>query len=244
MRGCSLFRNKEGTLTTAKAATPQDLCDRLDAIIEERSVLKHPFYQTWQKGELTLDALRGYACQYYQHVLAFPKYVSGTHANCDDLADRQELLENLREEEEGPNNHPELWLRFGEALGLTREDMINAQPLPETVALDDTYRRITKDAPFVSGISALYAYESQVPAVAATKMDGLKQFYGITDPQQLKFFIVHKSLDVEHSKVTRNMVARSAQSEDQQALAVEAVAQGAGALLGFLDGCYREYIAA
>jgi pyrroloquinoline-quinone synthase len=231
-------------LTTTNALSAEELCDRLDAIIEEKSVLKHPFYTTWQKGELTLDALRGYTCQYYQHVLAFPKYVSGTHANCDDLADRQELLENLKEEEEGPNNHPELWLRFGEALGLSRDDMINAEPLPETVALDETYRRITKDAPFVSGISALYAYESQVPAVAATKMDGLKQFYGISDPQQLKFFIVHKSLDVEHSEVTRNMVARYAGAEDSQAQAIQAVEDGADALLGFLDGCYREFVAA
>jgi pyrroloquinoline-quinone synthase len=225
-------------------ASRNDLCDRLDAIIEDKSVLKHPFYTTWQKGELTLDALRGYACQYYQHVLAFPRYVSGTHANCDDLADRQELLENLKEEEEGPNNHPELWLRFGEALGLTREEMVNAEPLPETVALDETYRRITKDAPFVSGIAALYAYESQVPAVAATKMDGLKRFYGIDDPQQLKFFIVHKSLDVEHSKVTRAMVARHADTEERQEQAIAAVTDGSDALLGFLDGCYREYLTA
>jgi len=231
-------------LTIAKAVTPEELCRRLDVLIEEKSVLKHPFYQTWQKGELSLDALRGYACQYYQHVLAFPKYVSGTHANCDDLADRQELLENLKEEEEGPNNHPELWLRFGEALGLSREDMINAAPLAETLALDETYRRITRDADFVSGISALYAYESQVPAVAATKMDGLKRFYGINDPQQLKFFIVHKSLDVEHSKVTRNMVARYAGSEDDQETATRAARDAADALLGFLDGCYREYVAA
>lgn len=231
-------------MTTTKAVTPAELCERLDAIIADKSVLKHPFYTTWQKGELTLDALRGYACQYYQHVLAFPKYVSGAHANCDDLADRQELLENLREEEEGPNNHPELWLRFGEALGLTRDDMINAEPLPETIALDETYKRITKDAPFVSGISALYAYESQVPEVAGTKMHGLKEFYGITDKQQLKFFIVHKSLDVEHSKTTRNMVARYVETEEAQEQATKAVEDGADALLGFLDGCYREYVAA
>jgi pyrroloquinoline-quinone synthase len=231
-------------LTTTSSVTAAELCDRLDAIIAEKSVLKHPFYTTWQKGELTMDALRGYACQYYQHVLAFPKYVSGTHANCDDLADRQELLENLREEEEGPNNHPELWLRFGEALGLSREDMINARPLPETIALDETYRRITKDSPFVSGIAALYAYESQVPEVAGTKMHGLKEFYGITNKQQLKFFIVHKSLDVEHSQVTRRMVARYVESEDAQQVATKAVEDGADALLGFLDGCYREYVAA
>src|SRR3989441_11996580 len=180
---------------TSETVTGEALCDRIDELIAERSLLKHPFYQKWQAGEMTLDALKGYARQYYHHVLQFPTYGSGAPANCDDLPDRQELLENLVEEKQGPNNHPELWLRFGEALGLTRDEMINSTPLPETTALIQTYRRITKDTPFISGIAALYAYESQVPEVAGTKMDGLKRFYGITDPQGLKFFVVHHSLD-------------------------------------------------
>jgi pyrroloquinoline-quinone synthase len=224
--------------------TTGDICDHIDQLVAARSLLKHPFYQTWQAGELTLDALRGYACQYYHHVLAFPKYVSGTHANCDDLADRQELLENLVEEEQGPANHPELWLQFGEALGLTREEMINSQPLPETKALDATFKRITKDAPFVSGISALYAYESQVPEIAGTKMDGLKRFYGISDANGLRFFVVHHSLDVEHSKVTRNMVGRYVRTEDERAQATSAVEDATEALWSFLDGVHREYVAA
>ena len=229
---------------TIRTLSAEELCDRIDALIADRSLLKHPFYQTWQAGELSLDALRGYACQYYHHVLAFPTYVSGTHANCDDLADRQELLENLVEEEQGPDNHPELWLRFGEALGLRREEMIGSTPLPETTALIETYRRITKDTPFVRGIAALYAYESQVPDVAGTKMDGLKRFYGITDPQGLKFFIVHHVLDVEHSRVTRNLVAKYAETEEDQASAVSAVGEATQALWSFLDGVHREYVAA
>jgi pyrroloquinoline-quinone synthase len=218
------------------------LCDRIDAIIAEKSILKHPFYQRWQAGGLTLDELKGYTCQYYHHVLAFPKYVSGTHANCDDLADRQELLENLREEEEGPANHPELWLQFGEALGLDRTDMTDATPLPETTSLDETFRRITKDSPFMAGIAALYAYESQVPEVAGTKMEGLKKFYGIKSPEGLRFFVVHHSLDVEHSKVTRNMVARYADTPEAEEQATKAVEEACDALWGFLDGCYREYV--
>ena len=223
---------------------PSALCDRIDAIIAEKSILKHPFYQRWQAGEMTLDELKGYTCQYYHHVLAFPKYVSGTHANCDDLADRQELLENLREEEEGPNNHPELWLRFGEAIGLQREDMTDAVPLPETTALDESFRRITKDSPFIAGIAALYAYESQVPEVAGTKMDGLKRHYGVDSPDGLRFFVVHHSLDVEHSAVTRNMVARYAETPGAEETATGAVEEACDALWGFLDGCYREYVEA
>lgn len=225
--------------------TPSALCDRIDAIIAEKSILKHPFYQRWQAGELTLDELSGYTCQYYHHVLAFPKYVSGAHANCDELADRQELLENLREEEEGPNNHPELWLRFGEAIGLQREDMTDAEPLPETTAIDETFRRITKDSPFIAGIAALYAYESQVPEVAGTKMEGLKKYYGVNSPAGLRFFVVHHSLDVEHSRVTRNMVARYVENNPgAEKTVTTAVEEACDALWGFLDGCYREYVQA
>jgi pyrroloquinoline-quinone synthase len=227
---------------TTETTTGEALCDRIDRLIEERSLLKHPFYTKWQAGELTLDALRGYACQYYHHVLQFPTYVSGAHANCDDLPDRQELLENLVEEEQGPNNHPELWLRFGEALGLSREDMIESTPLPETTDLITTYRRLTKDSPFVGGIAALYAYESQVPEVAGTKMDGLKRFYGIDDKQGLKFFIVHHSLDVEHSKVTRSLVAKYGVTPEREEQAVGAVDEATTALNTFLDGVCREYV--
>jgi pyrroloquinoline-quinone synthase len=223
---------------------PSAVCDRIDAIITEKSILKHPFYQRWQAGEMTLDELRGYTCQYYQHGLAFPRYVSGAHANCDELADRQERLENLREEEEGPNNHPELWLRFGEAIGLKRQDMTEAVPLPETTALDESFRRVTKDSPCIAGIAALYAYESQVPEVAGTKMDGLKRYYGIDSPDGLRFFVVHHSLDVEHSAVTRNMVARRAQTPGAVETATRAVEEACDALWGFLDGCYREYVEA
>jgi pyrroloquinoline-quinone synthase len=229
---------------TTETTTGEALCDRIDSLIEERGLLKHPFYTKWQAGELTLDALKGYACQYYHHVLQFPTYVSGAHANCDDLPDRQELLENLVEEEQGPNNHPELWLRFGEALGLTREDMIDSTPLPETTNLITTYRRLTKDSPFIGGIAALYAYESQVPEVAGTKMAGLKQFYGISDPHGLKFFIVHNSLDVEHSKVTRNLVAKYGETAEAEEQALGAVDEATTALNTFLDGVCREYVEA
>lgn len=223
--------------------TNESLCEGIDKIIDERSLLRHPFYQAWQQGKLTLEALRGYACQYYHHVLAFPTYVSGAHANCEDLASRQHLLENLIDEERGQENHPELWLRFAEALGLSRDEVISSEPIPETIELIQTYRRLTKDSAFIQGIAALYAYECQVPAVAATKIDGLRSFYGIEDRRGLSFFSVHKSLDVQHSQVTRDMVVKCGSAPAAQAEAEQAVDEATSALWGFLDGVYREYVA-
>jgi pyrroloquinoline quinone (PQQ) biosynthesis protein C len=46
--------------------------------------------------------------------------LSAMHLHVPDVATRQLLLENLIEEERGPENHPERWLRFCESLGLER----------------------------------------------------------------------------------------------------------------------------
>ena len=221
-----------------------DIIDELRALVDERSLLKHPFYQAWQRGELTLDALRGYASQYYPHVLAFPQYVSAAHAICHTQAERQELLENLIEEERGEENHPELWLRFAEGVGATRDEIERATPLPETERLVATFRDATARRTFAEACAALYVYESQVPDVARTKIDGLKRFYGRDDARTLQFFEVHIGADEVHSEVGAQMVRRNTRDAADRARVLATGRECADALWSFLDGCYREYVAA
>jgi pyrroloquinoline-quinone synthase len=217
-------------MTTAQ----RSIADEVDQLIEERSLLKHPFYQAWQKGELTLDQLRHYAGQYYQHVLAFPQYVSAAHANCPDQPARQELLENLIEEERGDENHPELWMRFGEALGLGRDAIAGSEAAPETLNLVETFRDLTLRGSFAEAATALYCYESQVPEVAKTKIAGLKQFYGVDDERGLQFFNVHIGADEWHAEVGRGFVERFGEADPD---AVRSAARRSlDALWSFLDG--------
>lgn len=228
----------------ASADVSSDIISEVQALVEERSLLKHPFYQAWQRGELTLDHLRGYANQYYHHVLAFPQYVSAAHAICPNQSDRQELLENLIEEERGDENHPELWLRFAEGVGATRGDVEGAAHLPETVALVDTFRDATMNRSFAEACAALYVYESQVPEVAKTKIAGLKQWYGVADERSLQFFEVHIGADEIHSAVGAGMVRRHTGDADAREAVLRTSRECADALWSFLDGCYREYVAA
>jgi pyrroloquinoline-quinone synthase len=220
------------------------IIDELRRIIEARSLLKHPFYQAWQNGELRLEHLRGYAGQYWHHVLAFPQYVSAAHAICPDQGDRQELLENLIEEERGDENHPELWLRFAEGVGATRADVRGSAPLPETRALVDLYRDATSRRSFAEACAALFTYESQVPEVAKAKIAGLKQFFAIDEPRTLQFFEVHIGADEWHSEVGAQMVERHATDDATRAAVLRTTRQCADALWSFLDGVHREYVAA
>jgi pyrroloquinoline-quinone synthase len=214
---------------------------QLDAVIEERKMLAHPFYVAWNEGKLTLEMLREYAKQYYLQVRHFPTFVSATHANCDDMEVRQMLLENLIEEEHGPNNHPELWLRFADALGISREEMQGTKYLTTTREAIRISRELAGRPNVAEGLAALYAYESQIPAVATTKIEGLKKYYGIDSEDGLSFFTVHQHADEIHSRVTREALERLCLTDAQQQAVLDAAREAADANNLILDGVYEVY---
>lgn len=212
------------------------------AAVMEYSMLKHPFYVAWTEGRLSKAVLADYAKQYYAHVRAFPTYVSGVHSHCDDVAIRQELLENLIEEERGAENHPELWLRFAEGLGVAREDVKNAELLSATKESVGQLRSLTQREDYRDGLAALLAYEAQIPEVARTKREGLNSFYGLTDERAVSFFRVHETADVLHSRVELQLLKDLCRTEAEQANAITAARASAQALWSFLDGVTAAYL--
>lgn len=214
------------------------------AAITEYSMLRHPFYVAWTEGKLSQSVLREYAKQYYAHVRSFPTYVSAVHSRCDDLQVRQELLENLIEEERGEENHPELWMRFAEGLGVAREDVRNAKLLPSTEDSVACLRSLMQSEDYRDGLAALYGYESQIPEVARTKREGLKDFYGIEDERAVSFFRVHEGIDVLHQQVEKKILREKCQTADDQRRAVEVAKESAKALWSFLDGVTAAYVTA
>jgi pyrroloquinoline-quinone synthase len=213
----------------------------LNSLGAEMSLLKHPFYQEWTEGTLSAQRLRNYAIQYYRHVAAFPRYLSALHSRCDDLETRQALLENLIDEERGADNHPELWLRFAQALGLTREEVTTVEPLPAANALVATFEHLTRDLPLAAGFSALYVYEAQVAEVANIKIDGLRRFYGIGDDADdanadgVKFFAVHRDADPYHAQAVARLIERNETHAADRAIALEAGRAALKAVWDLLD---------
>ncbi len=212
-----------------------------DAVMEF-SMLKHPFYVAWTEGKLSKDILAEYAKQYYAHVRAFPTYVSAVHSACDDVSIRQELLENLIEEERGEENHPELWLRFAEGLGVDREDVRNASLLQSTEDSVSKIKSLTRSDDYREGLAALFAYETQIPEVARTKREGLKSFYEIADERAVSFFRVHEGIDVLHQQVESQILSSQCQTPAHQDAAINAARESAKALWTFLDGVYEAYL--
>jgi len=215
---------------------------QIDNTIKNMHLLDHPFYQAWTRGELSLNALQDYAAQYYQHVDAFPRYLSALHSHTPDMETRRHILENLNDEEAGSPNHPELWLQFAQGLGVNRSDVRATSPLPETSALINSFLDICLNGTVAEGLAALYAYESQIPAVSRSKIDGLVKHYGISDEETYRYFIVHEITDIEHSAIERVLLTQHLSDSNVEAVN-RAVARTLAGLYDLLDAiCERHGI--
>ena len=216
---------------------------KIDKDIADKHLLKHPFYLAWTRGELSREALADYARQYYHHVAAFPTYLSAVHAHCDDQATRKQLLSNLIDEEAGLPNHPKLWLKFAEGLGVSDVDVRSTEKQPETKNLIDTFRSVCRDGSTAEGLAALYAYESQIPAICESKIDGLKKHYGFNNPEHYHYFSIHIEADREHAASERKMLSSYIDNHNLESVKAS-VNRVLDALWEMLSGICRRHVIA
>src|SRR6185369_9327562 len=156
--------------TVAPVTATRAFVDDLKATIEARRTFgRHPLWLRIAEGRLPREGLRPFAVQFFLQVREFPRAVSALHAGCPFADERVKLAESLYEEETGRISgcnvsHPELFIRFGEAVGAARTAMERGVPLPTTAALIDWFLESTRDRPFIEGAAATnLAAEGQVP---------------------------------------------------------------------------------
>lgn len=215
--------------------TTQEFFAELDARIAKYDLLCHPFYKAWSAGELSREDLSSYGREYFRHVEAFPSYLDEFAPRAEAGAMRRAVLAT-RDEELGANgsrSHAELWLDFVEGIGGERSA---SQNVPEIDALKESFHSVAREGAPEEALASFYAYESQVPRVAAEKARGLREMYG-ADEKTCAYFTLHTTADVYHSRVWRNQLAKLVENNSEAAnRALSAGENAALALWIALDG--------
>ena len=209
----------------------QSFFEELSGVIAAKSILKHPFYQCWQKGLLKQEELQDYMKQYYHLESAFPRFQSGVHAQCADNDMRKVMLRDLVSEEGPETNHVDQLIAFAEALGVSKEEIENSKANENTLAAIDVILGLTQDKNIDSGLAALAAYKEQIRGVAETKEHGLKEYYGITSDEALKFFRTHAKKNVAWHELLDAHV-----TEENKSRAIGAAGALCDAWWSYLDG--------
>jgi pyrroloquinoline-quinone synthase len=206
---------------------------QLNKKLDQYHLLNHPFYKSWNEGKLTREIIKDYAEQYYQHVKAFPRYISATHSLCDDIEKRKILLENLNDEENKDADHPKLWKNFAIAMGADSDKIEEVKADQFTQDLINNFFRNGRST-YAEGLASLYTYERQIPEIAETKIQGLKKFYGVSSEKGLEFFEAHKKADVYHREECEKLL--DGLSKEEQGIAEKAALSTAKYLWNFLSG--------
>ena len=209
---------------------------RLDRATTHARLLDHPFYKAWADGTLTRDDLSFYATQYWRQVEAFPGYLQTVAERLPDGTAKQSVVANLADERD--DDHPGLWIEFAEALGVDQDEVTGAAIETETAACVDAFTTAMSDASPAFALGMLYGYESQTPAVAETKVVGLKNHYGI-DGSGVTYFELHGELDIAHSAEMASAIESIAADAAAAADAQAGAKAGAEAIWGLLDGVTR-----
>ena len=208
-----------------------NLIQKIDQIIEERSLLKHPFYEMWSDGKLTQESLAGYSKEYFQLVKAVPEFMTPIIEKAPNSV-ITELTENQQEE----SDHIKPWISFAGELGISNDELISYSGLDKTKkAVSDLSELMTT---FDGGACAMYAFEKEIPKISQTKLDGLSEFYQITNDNATEYFKLHTEADIRHTASWRNILEKS--NADTSNL-IEIAEKSVSAQNLLLDSCYDEY---
>jgi pyrroloquinoline quinone (PQQ) biosynthesis protein C len=184
---------------------------RLDALFErlgrERRTLKsHPTIEAIKQGRLTLQQLRHWATQLYVGNKGHNANILGLiYAKCNDFRARKAIIENLNEEELGRQSgtlrsHMELYLDFGEAIGIPRHELLNSRMSPDATAMVHWMYWLADSKPWYTTLAGIsLGSELHNPDAYPRVIDGLRRHYGVDD-DGVRFFSVHVDVDTEHGE--------------------------------------------
>lgn len=190
-----------------------DLKQQLNERIDRWALLRHPFYQAWESGQLPLKALQSYASEYGAFISQLP-------LGWETVGD----AETAKEERE----HAALWQLFASGL----DTQIGEARLPKVVELVAKSTRLF--ATPATALGALYAFEAQQPATAASKLDGLRKHYALPASAE-PYFVTHSSNQHESAKLLELIAALPAA---ERAVSLEACEVMSEALWNALTDIY------
>lgn len=183
--------------------------------------IKHPFLEAVCAGTATMDQIRAWAIQDYQFRAAVPRIAMLRYLACTDPEIARKLWGVVEEEtrglDTGSAGHNELFIRFADSIGLTRDQLENAELRPATAAHLYYVELIIHTLPwFVVMAIQIGAEGTFGPAAAALGHGFIKKYNMKAD--DVRFFTVHSEADEDHGNLAEEIAVRYITSPHLQEL--------------------------
>ncbi|MFI5269504.1 MAG: TenA family transcriptional regulator [Chloroflexota bacterium] len=219
---------------------PPTFREQLQAAVLERHCANHPLTEQWARGELSRNAMMGWAVEHYHWVskMSAPSFLIASKAPPDVI---HEELENYHDEFSDSKSHLDIVLRFAAANGADIGQVKSARGLPTTEAWASWLIRVAREQPWMAGVAAIrIGTESQSPLLYSKLLPALRGIYHLPE-HDIEHFWLHAEVDVEHGGRAFDLLERHCTSPELQELAIHYARESARMRWFYFDGIYLHY---
>ena len=192
-------------------------------------------------GELSREELQRWVANRFYYQKCIPLKDAAIMSNCPEVEVRREWIQRIIDHDgtaEGSGGI-ESWLRLGEALGVSREDLVSERHvLPAVRYAVDAYVNFARSRPWVEAVASSLT-ELFGPAAIKVRLDALERHYAWIDRAGLEYFRARLVQAPRDAQYALDLTVARCRTPEQQDAAVAALRFKTEVLWAQLDAIER-----
>jgi pyrroloquinoline-quinone synthase len=224
--------------------SPEEFTARLRAVGENSYHDQHPFHVLMNDGKLDRHQLQGWVANRFYYQIQIPIKDAAILSNCPERDIRRAWIQRILDHDgtQGDEGGIEKWLRLGEAVGLTREEMLaQARLLPGVRYAVDAYVNFCRTKPWVEAMASSLT-ELFAPVLMATRIAAFEKHYPWVKHDGLKYFRGRLTQAPRDADFALRLVLERCRNREEQERMVAALKFKCELLWAMLDAMHFAYI--
>jgi len=195
---------------------------------------QHPFSRRMNEGRLSPGQIQGWVANRFAYQASIPRKDAAILANCPDREVRRRWVRRILDHDGTDDGEGgiEAWLRLGEAVGLTREEVEDERHVVPGVRFAvEAYVTFARTRPWVEAVASSLT-ELFAPDLMAERLAAFERHYTWIDPQGLAYFRARLTQAPRDSEHALEVVTEHCRTPAEQAAAVAALTEAMPAASG------------
>jgi pyrroloquinoline-quinone synthase len=204
---------------------------------------RHPFHRKMNEGALSRRQVQGWVANRFYYQENLPLKDAAILANCPHREVRRRWIRRILDHDGTVDGEGgiEAWLRLGEAVGLTRDEVQDERHVVPGVRFAvDAYVNFSRTRPWVEAVASSLT-ELFAPDLMAERLAAFERHYPWIDPQGLAYFRARLTQAPRDSEHALQVVLEHCRTPDEQAAAVAALSFKCDVLWSMVDAIDRTY---
>jgi pyrroloquinoline-quinone synthase len=185
----------------------------------------HPFHRRMDAGELTREELQRWVTNRFYYQKCIPLKDAAILANCPEVDVRRVWIRRIIDHDGTASGTGgiESWLRLGEALGVSRAELVSEERvIPGVRYAVDAYVNFARQKPWIEAVASSLT-ELFGPAAMRVRLEALERHYEWIDPAGLEYFRTRLVKAPQDAQYALDLVVERCRTREQQEAAVAAL---------------------